>query len=1027
MKEVKDLFIYAIDCLSLPNFHKYDQYIILFCVDTLGKTCIVQVDQESYKPFLLLQQQKTDQSEEITEHTDLDNLQDFAETLDKDLCYGQGNLTFAEKQMTPLVGWCNNRKDRILRLSYTRLSNGWRLRKHLKTFGLALDPVLTEKRRERCSKWNKKKDDEEEENDFKHINPKCVLLHDSVKDVNLFLHQTGIHLQTWIRIDVENVDFSKKIVNADMFIDNICPYSNIKLLTNEELQQAKLPAIGQLLLCFLRVVGKSSTANSTNMFNADANIPQDTIRFISIEIVNTTDASKSRSLKISIDEDYVSVPLWTPLQRERHLLGQIKILLEQENPHVLVQCSDTHCDIAFLQKRTIHHDKLDINLSMIRNLPVRQVIFQDKLFDITHHGRLRLDIRHALIKFYISPPMDGFTLIDGHSHPKLLKVKPPLPDSSIINPLSTSSAVMTRVLQEMQVLIALTIDNNFLGNNLALSKSCDMVLTAIIERGQQKRVANVFYKRYYNENIYVNHQQLDHPFVVVKRHRSKSSYPDPEWLKNPPLHSLRKTSSPLTPLFNPSTKNKKRIISVLDLIGKSKLLPVAKKRCVRYTGGFVVPPEPLFYKRPEHAVATLDFASLYPSVIEGSSICYSRVLYDRNWLDKLPETSLQFIPMDDEHCAVFVLFGPDGKPVRSITDKIAAEVVKNRKMIRAEMKIISKQLMTATDDERDIINFTLVSMDAAQLSAKVLQNALYGFLGSDTSGMLCTALAAAVTCISAVQNKQMRHFVIGEMNARVVYGDTDSVMVQFPTDPNKHITRDEILSEITRQALEAEHKSMKMFPFPNKVEFESLKSPMLLTSKKKTYGAIEFGPEPMAWKKPGVLLCKGFVFKKRSACETVQKAGKTAFNYLLADDEKSVAETVQICVDSINFKPNNIYRFIITCKLNDCYKSKDIIALKLASMIEEDTGVRPLPGRRLPFLVAFFDDKRLHCCRVVTPERFTRDNMSIDIEYYLKKQLFGSFKQLLDLHPLLLRKIEFIIDRRVSKLQHTRTGQRTLR
>ena len=1036
----KSLFVYNIECLSLPQMgNKYERYIVLFCVDSTGKTFVVSIDNDAYKPFILLQQNKPSDAQKVEQDTSIDDLQEFLDALNRDLCFGKGELTVSEQYMTPLVGFTDNRKDRILKVVYRGLTNGWRLRTHFNKFGMALDPDLTQSTLDRRNKWknsNKHQkssqvDDSMEEENFNHINTKCQLLHESVKDVNLFLHQTKLRLQSWISVEFEELDVSKTIVHADGFIENVCPYYGIETCTEDQVRESNLPAQPPLVLCFLRVVGTSSTANATNVFNADPAIPQDTIRYLAIEIVHTNVSSRSRSLCISLENDYKDFPLCTKLEREGQVLKDVKRFLEEENPHVLVQCSDLHDDIAFLFRRTRHHDNMNIGLSMVKNLPVREVIFMNKLFDITHHGRMRLDIRHALIKFYVSPPMDGFTLIDAHSHTTLIKNKTPLPDSSITNPLSTEEEVKTRVLQEMKVLVALTIDNNFLGNNLALSRSCDMALTGIIERGQQKRVRNVFDNRYYDENIYINHQQLDEPFVVVKRSRSLSSYPDPPWLENPPLESLRSPSSSSFSVPSSKTKKKRKHVSIADLLGKSgysKPTKKSKTSTKRYTGGFVVPPEPLLYKLPEHAIALLDFASLYPAVIEGSVICFMRVLYDKSWLNKLPESSFEYIPMDDEHCAVYVLCGSDGKPVRSITDKITSEVVKNRKNIRVAMKTLSKKLVNTTEEEADRIKFTLVSMDAAQLSAKVLQNALYGFLGSDTSGMLCTALAAAVTCISAVQNKKMRFFVINEMKARVVYGDTDSVMVQFPTDPLVHISRDQILCEIARQALDAENKSMEMFPYPNKVEFESLKHPMLLTSKKKTYGAIEYGPEQMGWAPQGAgnLLCKGFVFKKRSTCEAVQTTGKTAFELLLKDDEKGVAETVQICADSIQPNPQNIDRYIITCLLNDQYKSKDVIALRLANMIEEDTGVRPLPGRRLPFIIAFFDDNRLHCSRAVTPDRFTKDGMTLDTSYYLKTQLYGAFKQLLDLHPVLLKQIEAIIDRRASYIENIRTGQRTI-
>lgn len=93
------------------------------------------------------------------------------------------------------------------------------------------------------------------------------------------------------------------------------------------------------------------------------------------------------------------------------------------------------------------------------------------------------------------------------------------------------------------------------------------------------------------------------------------------------------------------------------------------------------------------------------------------------------------------------------------------------------------------------------------------------------------------------------HWAVHEQNSvtlamtsygcRCVGGDTDSVFVQFPTSPSL-LSRDDIMGSIYQQARELELFASGMFPPPNKLEFETVKSPCLLSSKKKTYACLEY-------------------------------------------------------------------------------------------------------------------------------------------------------------------------------------------
>jgi DNA polymerase elongation subunit (family B) len=549
------------------------------------------------------------------------------------------------------------------------------------------------------------------------------------------------------------------------------------------------------------------------------------------------------------------------------------------------------------------------------------------------------------------------------------------------------------VRKELDVMVALQVDNGFVINNLALSSSCDLSLFQIISRGQQTRAFACFARAYHNQKIYINHEQFENPYLLIKKQRSESSFPDPLWIPNPSLESLR--AGTIGPTVSPPPPAKKRRVSVLSLLGKTKPTTVPKSE-KRYGGGFVIDPDPGFYHRPEHAVVTLDFSSLYPSIMKGYRTCFMAVCYDEQWLHD-PRATKVYVPLDDQTCCVLIS-SYDGVPSISITDRIVDDVMQNRKRVREEMK-------RTTDP------FLRQSLDAQQLCCKILQNAFYGACGSETFGIPCTALAASVCVIGQWMNKTVRHRAM-ILGGRCVYGDTDSVMIQFPTDPSI-IDRKSILNDICRQARDLERTTTELFPPPNAVEFEPLKLPHYQTTKKKLYGGREYPPDCVDWtEQQSSLLIKGFAFKKRDRCTFVYRLGYELMCRVFSNTHTDAALHTWFMEEVVRtFHPiptdSQLSDFIITCQLNTEYKQENVLALHLATQYEKETGTRPRPGRRLRYIIGSFGyETRKHFQCAVTPATFLRNSQRLDASYYLEKQLLLPIKQALDLKPKLFQHIQ---------------------
>ena len=921
--------------LFLYGIHT-DNHANFFCVDEDSKS--VHLRMLVYEPYILLLPEM--------------DLEDFDESafLEELGCREQ-ILGLELVTKTPLVGFTNNRQDTLIRLNFVNLASCNAARPHIRK--LIKDGA---------------------------IGIRCII-HEKIQPHLQILHDMKLRLQSWIEVD-NRVKLNRQ--SGDRDISHAlrfywCSQNQIKPLTTFR------PAPRLNVIC-VRLFALSNSSTKSNIYSPNASEKRDEIKGIGVKMLH-----KPGSHIITG-------------KNEKQILVQFNNTIIRNDIHIFVHSSDGQVGNCLLYiVRRCKMLGMVLYLPMAKNIRPKENWYDNRMYELSHPGRESIDIVDILKKFMVSPPLDGYTLLDALQHGKIVKDKDKnhlvLQNVNYIR-INTFS-VGLKVAEDLRLFLYLMsdimIDNNFIDNNMMLSKSCDLSLSHIILKGQQKRVFNCFVRKYCLENIYINHQQLDSNFIIVKKPRCESSFPDPEWLKN---------------RVSTDTRNTQKTLNQYIGLGESKTRVKSDKR---FTGGFVITPLAGFYQKPEHAVCTLDFASLYPSIIEGERICYMRVVYDRSLLTDQRAT-LQYVPLDDFTCAVFVL-KYDDRPVYSITDKIISEITENRKNVRLQMK--------ATTDR-----FLLQSLDAQQLTCKVLQNGAYGFLGSDTSGLSCMALAAAICVIGQYYNKTVRHLALSKFGCICVGGDTDSVFLQFPTDPLL-VDRSEILADIYMRAHQFEKYATQIFPYPNRLEFEAMKLPCLLTDRKKTYACKEYGPEQNAWEGKGKTVIKGMVIKKRDRCLFVQDIGHSMLELILGGHEnQTIVDHFQTKLRTFNRSPQSIeelYDYIITTSLGSTYKCEDTIALRIAGQLSEENGISPPIGSRLRFVVCVADHPKL-IDRVSTTQVFLTQGKELDIEYYLNKQLKLAIKQLLSLdhHQLLFKQIDVVITNYLTGLQQKRNGQMTL-
>ena len=145
----------------------------------------------------------------------------------------------------------------------------------------------------------------------------------------------------------------------------------------------------------------------------------------------------------------------------------------------------------------------------------------------------------------------------------------------------------------------------------------------------------------------------------------------------------------------------------------------------KYEGAIVIDPERGYYDKP---IATLDFASLYPSIMMAHNLCYTTLVpsYEAH---KYPPEIIQKTPNGDwfirrEH-------------KKGILPIILEELIGARKQAKKELK-------AATDP------FVRGVLDGRQLALKISANSVYGFTGAQVGQLPCLPISSSVTAFGRV-------------------------------------------------------------------------------------------------------------------------------------------------------------------------------------------------------------------------------------------------------------------------------------
>lgn len=282
--------------------------------------------------------------------------------------------------------------------------------------------------------------------------------------------------------------------------------------------------------------------------------------------------------------------------------------------------------------------------------------------------------------------------------------------------------------------------------------------------------------------------------------------------------------------------------------------PAAKKKN-KYQGGLVLEPERGLYDK---IVLVMDFNSLYPSIIQEFNICFTTI-------DRRAYNSQQLLGEEvDDDVKQFRL--PDKSIPLGIFPRLIQSLVDKRRAVKNMMKSTS-----ATDAQR-------AQWDIKQQALKLTANSMYGCLGFEGSRFYARPLAALTTHNGReilMATKQLAE----SQGLRVIYGDTDSVMINTNVDSYEEAIK--IGNDFKRQV----NQNYKLL----EIDIDNVFRRMLLHSKKKYAAVSMHGPEEITSGGKLDIEVKGLDMKRREYCAMSKLESKYALDQILGSDSAETA------------------------------------------------------------------------------------------------------------------------------------------
>lgn len=307
--------------------------------------------------------------------------------------------------------------------------------------------------------------------------------------------------------------------------------------------------------------------------------------------------------------------------------------------------------------------------------------------------------------------------------------------------------------------------------------------------------------------------------------------------------------------------------------------------------------------------------------------------------------------------------------------EVVQGLITRRREIKAEMKSLHKS------------SSAYKLKDIQQWALKILANSFYGYMGWKHARWYCKEGAEAVTAWG-------RHFVkkssdiASDMGFNVLYGDTDSVFVQYSPES----TYDELYA--IAQAL----ASKLCEQLPIQIDLEAIYQSILFIEKKRYAGLT----------KEGSLNVKGLETRRGDWSELIKKLQKTVLMIILKDrDFEKAVSMVRDTVKDVNNGNISLENYIIHKSLTKRIQDYTSIQAHVkAAQIARQYGYLYPVGAKIPYVIVLNSRKKISDKAFPADiiEAFDGHNITdvenrsikIDKQYYIYKQVIPGILRIVE-------------------------------
>ena len=393
-----------------------------------------------------------------------------------------------------------------------------------------------------------------------------------------------------------------------------------------------------------------------------------------------------------------------------------------------------------------------------------------------------------------------------------------------------------------------------------------------------------------------------------------------------------------------------------------------------YQGATVLEAQTGAYYGP---ITALDFASLYPSIMCAHNLCFSTLVMDDPKYGNVPGV-------------VYEVYGPHkfaqrsgGKPVVSLLPTILTDLKAFRKKAK---KLMAQHEGTPME----------AIYNGQQLAYKISMNSIYGFTGASKGMLPLVAIASTVTMRGRQMIEETKNYVEAHFpGAKVRYGDTDSVMVEFDVQGRKGQDAIDYSWQLGEQAAE---QCTKLFKAPNDLELEKVYCPYFLYSKKR-YAAKMWegktgsdGTVNVVFKKIDI---KGLQVVRRDSCPYVRETLKSLLNMVLdSSDPTPVIAFAREAARKLMSGDVPPEKLLMSKQLASEYKVPQPHVTVRNKMRERTPGSEPQQGDRVAFVIVRGEGKMYE--KAEDPV-WARDHaVPLDYQYYFTNQFKKPVQDLLE-------------------------------